>query len=122
MSLRFYTDTHIAKQIAIQLRQHGIDVVRCEEVDMAEADDEQHLRYATEQHRILITFDKGFRDRAFRWIANNQNHGGVILIKSYLQGENGIGTIVKECIFLYEAVEIEAAYEGEFRNQVTEIG
>ncbi len=65
MSLRFYTDTHIAKQIAIQLRQHGIDVIRCEEVNMAEAEDEQHLLYATQEGLILITFDKGFRDRAF---------------------------------------------------------
>lgn len=122
MSLKFYTDTHIAKQITIQLREREIDVVRCEEVDMAEADDEQHLRYSTEHNRILITFDKGFRDRAFRWIASGRSHGGVILVKSHLQGENGIGTIVKECVFLHEAVEIEAADAVEFRNQVTEIG
>jgi len=35
MTLQLYTDTHIAKAIAEQLRAHGVDVVRCEEVGMA---------------------------------------------------------------------------------------
>ena len=34
MSIKFYTDTHIARQVAIQLRAKGIDVVRCEDVGM----------------------------------------------------------------------------------------
>jgi len=122
MSLTFYTDTHISKQVALQLRQKGIDVVRCEDLDMETADDEAHLIYSTEQDRLLITFDKGFRDRAFRWLAEGRKHGGVILVKSDLQGRSGIGTIVTECQFLYDAVEADAATEEEFRNQVTEIG
>jgi hypothetical protein len=34
--IKFYTDTHIAKAVAVQLRQKGVDIVRCEEVGMAE--------------------------------------------------------------------------------------
>jgi len=122
MSLKFYLDTHIPKQVAIQLRQRGIDAVRCEEVDMETADDEEHLAYSTKENCLLITFDKGFRDRAFRWLADGRSHGGIILVKSDLQGSSGIGIIVTECQFLHDAVEAEAATEDEFRNQVTEIG
>ena len=61
MSLRFYTDTHIDKQVAIQLRTHGVDVVRCEEVGMAEAEDDAHLIYATQHERALITKDLTLR-------------------------------------------------------------
>jgi hypothetical protein len=65
MKLRFYTDTHIPRQVAIQLRMKGIEVVRCEEIGMAEADDESHLTYAAENGLALITKDAGFRSRHF---------------------------------------------------------
>lgn len=122
MSLSYYTDTHIAKQIALQLRQHGIQVIRCEEVGLAEADDETHLKYATEANCVLITFDKGFRNRAFGWLADGRSHGGVIICKDRLQGPDGIGTIVKECVFYSEAVAASAATLDDFRNQVIDLG
>ena len=65
MSLKFYTDTHVYKQITIQLRTYEVDIVRCQEVGLEDADDETHLEYAAQHTRILITFDNGFRDRAF---------------------------------------------------------
>lgn len=42
MGIRFYTDTHIAKQVAVQLQAKGIDAIRCEDVGMAEADAEYY--------------------------------------------------------------------------------
>jgi predicted nuclease of predicted toxin-antitoxin system len=121
MKLAYYTDTHIAKQIAIQLRQHGVRVIRCEDVGLAEADDERHLAYATEAGCVLLTFDKGFRDRAFGWLADNRSHGGVIICKDDLQGPGGIGTIVRECLFFYEAVAVGAATLDDFRNRVIDL-
>jgi hypothetical protein len=38
--IKFYADTHIAKAVAVQLRLRGVDIVRCEEVDMTQVDDE----------------------------------------------------------------------------------
>jgi predicted nuclease of predicted toxin-antitoxin system len=67
--LKYYTDTHIDKQVAVQLRQKGVDVVRCEEVGMAEADDESHLAYAAQNGLALVTKDAGFRVRHFNWLA-----------------------------------------------------
>ncbi len=119
--LRFYTDTHIGRQVALQLRQHGVDAVRCEEVGMAEADDEAHLEYSTREGRILVTVDKGFRDRAFSWIAEGREHGGVIIVHPELQGNSGIGSIVNWCRFFCDAVANEAARLDEFRNQVNYI-
>jgi predicted nuclease of predicted toxin-antitoxin system len=59
-TLKFYLDTHISKQVALQLRQKGVDVVRCEEVGIAAADDEAHLEYAATEGRILISADQDF--------------------------------------------------------------
>lgn len=121
MSLKFYTDTHVPKQIALQLREHGVDIVRCEDVGLAEADDETHLEYGTQDERILITFDKGFRTRAFEWLANNKHHSGILLCKHYLQGEKGIGILVEHCLFYWEAVEIGAATILDFADRVIDI-
>ena len=44
MSLSFYLDTHVDKQVAIQLRQKGVQVIRCEDVEMATADDAWRLK------------------------------------------------------------------------------
>jgi len=121
MSLKFYTDTHIPKQVAIQLRRRGIDVVRCQDEELEDADDETHLEYATQQERILLTFDKGFRNRAFEWLAAGKRHTGVFVCKHGLQTEAGIGIIVKTCLFYYEAIEAGAADVSEFHNQVVDV-
>ncbi|MEQ8672098.1 MAG: DUF5615 family PIN-like protein [Aggregatilineales bacterium] len=121
MQLGFYTDTHVAKQIALQLRQKNVDIVRCEEVGMAEADDEAHLSYATAHGRIIITFDKGFRDRGFLWLSEGKQHTGIFVCKDHLQGSGGIGTIVNECLFYHTAVQMGAAKVEEFQNQVIDI-
>jgi predicted nuclease of predicted toxin-antitoxin system len=58
--LKFYTDTHIAKAIAVQLRNRGVEVVRCEEVGLAEARDTVHLEYATNHGLAVVTHDDDF--------------------------------------------------------------
>jgi predicted nuclease of predicted toxin-antitoxin system len=119
--LKFYTDTHVDKQVAIQLRQKGVDIVRCQDVGLADADDETHLTYAAQEGRVLVTFDKGFRDRAFHWLAAGKSHSGVFVCKHDLQSEAGIGKIVTTCQFYHEAVEGNAASLDDFRNQVFDI-
>lgn len=116
--LKFYTDTHLSRQIAVQLRKRGVSVVRCEEVGLAEADDEIHLQYATRGGYTLITFDRGFAARAYRWLAEGRSHGGVFICLDHLQGTGGIGTIVEMCLFYFEAVRQGAADIDEIRDQV----
>jgi predicted nuclease of predicted toxin-antitoxin system len=77
-AIKFYTDTHIAKAVAVQLRARGIDVVRCEEVGMAEADDDAHLAYATREGRVVITADRDFLRLHKQWQAAGKSHGGII--------------------------------------------
>jgi len=40
--IKFYTDAHVAKAIARQLHSRGVDIVRCQDVGMADADDSEH--------------------------------------------------------------------------------
>lgn len=118
-SLKFYTDTHIAKAVAVQLRARGIDVVRCEEVGLADAKDLTHLQYATEQGRSLITRDADFLRLHVRWQGENRRHGGIFFIQDHLQGEKAIGVIVRTLMEYHELVSGTAALvEKDIANRV----
>ena len=119
MSLKFFFDTHIAKQVAVQLRERGVDVVRCEEVDMAEDDDEVLLDYATDEGRALVSMDEDFQGWHFRWLAAGKPHCGIFKVSHDLEGESGIGQIFKELLTYHGLVEGEAAsLEDDIHNQL----
>jgi predicted nuclease of predicted toxin-antitoxin system len=94
--LRFYLDAHIDKQVAVQLRNHQVAVVRCQDVGLADVDDKSHLTYASENHLMLVTKDADFRDLHFQWLTDGKNHAGILFFKQ--RQSPTIGEIVKECL------------------------
>lgn len=119
--LRFYTDTHIAKAVAVQLRTRNVDIVRCEEVGLAEAADLTHLQYATAEGRAIITHDQDFLILAAKWQAEGQPHGGIFFVQQYLQGN--VGQMVKRLMEYVELIEAGAGtVQDDIANQVTYIG
>ena len=74
MPLKLYTDGHIANAIVKQLRERSVDVVRCEEVGLKDADDIDHLNYAIREQRTIITQDADF----LRYHAQFQSEGSNI--------------------------------------------
>jgi len=117
--LKFYTDTHIDKQVAIQLRQKGVDVIRCEDVGLAEADDETHLRYAAEHQIALITKDAGFRLRHFNWIGQGRTHYGIFFCSN--RQAASIGQIVNICAAYAELLEQGAGTLADVQNEFFDI-
>lgn len=117
--VKFYTDTHIAKAVSVQLRLRGIDVVRCEEIGMATASDVEHLEYAAKEGRIVITNDDDFSRLSSQWINEGKHHSGIMYCLSEVQGEAAIGIIVKECIDLHELIKAGAGtLEADVVDQV----
>jgi hypothetical protein len=94
-------DTHITNAIAVQLRVNGVDVVRCEEVGMATASDPEHLEYATQLGRVVISHDQDFLRLHKEWQLQGKKHAGILYCLPSLQGKPGIGRIVKECLDLH---------------------
>lgn len=117
MKLKFYLDTHIDKQVALQLRKHGVDVVRCEEVGMAEAVDEAHLGYATTHQRVLVTKDSDFIELHGRWQALEQKHSGIFFCPH--REKPTVGLLVQTCLDYAEAIEIGAGtYTDDIENRL----
>ncbi len=116
MTIRFYTDTHIAKVVAVQLRQRGIDVIRCEEVGMALAGDFEHLAYAAEQGHSMVTNDQGFSGHHRQWLEQGKHHAGIFLIT---KDKDDVGMIVTELAFWHEAIAAGAAdLESDVYDQI----
>jgi hypothetical protein len=103
--IKFYTDTHIAKAVAVQLRNRGVDIVRCEEVGLAEASDLEHLEYALKHDRVVITNDDDFLATIKGWQSQGRNHVGMMYCLPHVQGTGAIGKIVNLCFELHELIE-----------------
>jgi predicted nuclease of predicted toxin-antitoxin system len=67
MSHKLYMDVHVPKSITDAVIRKGIDVMTAQADDSATAFDEQLLRRATEQNRLLFTQDADFLEIAVRW-------------------------------------------------------
>src|SRR5260221_11976994 len=118
--LKFYTDTNIDKQVATKLRAKRIDVVRCEDVDLAQADDETHLVYAAQHNLALITKDAGFRSRHFQWLSEERNHHGIFFCAK--RHVSAIGEIVNACYAYAQLVEQDAGTLEDIQNEFFDIG
>ena len=120
-TLKLYTDVHIDKAVARQLQVRTVDIIRCQDVGMQDASDEDHLQYATEQGRAVVTSDDDFLALDARWRDEGRTHAGIFFVKPEVtnSGDGGIGMTVKTLLFWHEAVEGEAAsLEKDVYNQV----
>jgi predicted nuclease of predicted toxin-antitoxin system len=121
--LRFYTDAHIAKAVAEQLRVKGIDVVRCQEVGLADVEDFEHLEYAVREGRVLVTHDADFLRYDSEWRSEGKSHAGIMFVSRDLQGERYIGQIVRALTDYYELIAGGAgSVEQDIANRVFFIG
>ena len=58
--IRFYSDEHVAKAIAIGLRLRGADILTVQEAQLLGASDGDHLAYVLAQGRVIFTQDDDF--------------------------------------------------------------
>lgn len=75
--IRFYTETHISNAVVRELRRHGIDVQTSVEAGLRTAPDEEHLRHALSEERVLVTGDPDF----LRLHRAGYEHAGIVFIR-----------------------------------------
>ena len=76
--MRFLTDQDVYQCTIDYLCALGHDVLRAKDAGLARASDEELLRYAYREQRLLITRDKGFGALVF---LVHRQHSGVILLR-----------------------------------------
>jgi len=121
MSLKFYFDTHIARQVAIQLQNNGVDVVRCEDVGLAKASDTEHLEYAIKEGRVMVSVDADFLRLHAEYLTEGKHHTGIVRVNPESQANTG--TIVKALLALYQEIESgESTAEDKVHDNLKYIG
>ncbi len=76
--MKFFADQDVYEATVRRLLALGHDVLRAREAGLSRADDDELLRHAHAEGRIMVTRDKGFGQLVFLW---GQSHPGVILLR-----------------------------------------
>jgi hypothetical protein len=91
MKLRLYLDEDTMDDDLVKaLEGRGIDVFTAYDAGMAKFPDDEHLKYATEQGRVLYSFNiKDFYSLHAQFLSQGQSHAGIVLAqqKRYSVGE-----------------------------------
>lgn len=103
--IRYYTDENVGKAIAKGLALRGIDVLTCQEAGMMGATDEEHLRFATFNNRVVFSQDADF----LRLHNGGVEHAGIV----YAHQGKSIGEIVNGLTLIYQVLSRE-----DMRNHV----
>ena len=83
MTIRLYLDeASMHRGLVRALRARGVDVITALDVGMIEREDTEHLGYATEQGRVLCTFNAGdFYRLHSDYLSQGKRHTGIILMQ-----------------------------------------
>jgi len=91
LKIRLYFDEDsMHRSLLRALRARGVDVITALDAEMIERKDREHLDYATQQDRVLCTFNAGdFYRLHTDYMANNKPHSGIIVMRQqhYSVGE-----------------------------------
>lgn len=98
--IAIYTDVHVSKQLAKDLRERGYEADSASDLGHADWKDEQHLTYATEHKMAVLTFDTRFEKLGKEWATSERDFWGIII--SPEMGEREYGRLLKTTLNLLD--------------------
>ena len=104
MSLSYYMDQHVPRQISEGLRRRGVDILTAYEDGRSDTADEELLARAAELGRILFSQDRDFLIISNQWKQTGKEFAGVIYAH---QLSITIGQAVRDLEFMSDALEPE---------------
>jgi hypothetical protein len=83
VKIRLYIDEDsMRRALVIALEARGIDVQTALDAHLVAQPDEKHLQHATEQQRVLYSFNIGdYCQLHSGWLAAGRSHGGIVLAR-----------------------------------------
>jgi len=99
-TIRFHLDESCRLSIARALRLHGIDVTTAADAQLIGASDADHMAYALDSNRIILTHDSDFLG-----LSNvGSEHAGIIYCH---QGRRSIGDTIRGLLLVWEVYSPE---------------
>lgn len=108
--IRLYLDEDsIKNSLVVALRNAGVDVITAADANKLGFTDEEQLIWATEDNRVIYSFNVGDFCRLHTlYMVEGRNHGGIILSKQ----RYSVGDQLRGILGLIEAISAE-----DMRNQ-----
>lgn len=78
MPVGLYADVHVPGPVIWQLRKRGVDILAATEEQTNELADDELLRQASAQSRVIVTQDIRFRVMAENWQRTGRRFAGVV--------------------------------------------
>ncbi len=97
--IKFYTDEHIAKAVVRGLRQRDVDVLTAVEAGTLGASDEEHLKRALNEGRVIFTQDDDF----LRLHAAGMDHAGIV----YAPQKTPVKDIIRGLMLIHQVLDAE---------------
>lgn len=98
----FYFDEMMPRSPVKQLQDQGYSVVMAVDVGMTGKEDTEHLKYASDEGLVMVTFDRPFAGKTAKLV----NHAGLICLSGTQQD---VGYIVRTLAEFSRNYETEAA-------------
>ena len=76
--VRFYFDNHMARAVADGLRRHGIDVQTSHQAGRSRFPDDELIRLATADGRVVVTQDEDFKALAADFQTRGEEFAGIV--------------------------------------------
>jgi len=96
--IKFHLDENVSNAIAEGLRRRVIDVTTTPEQSLIGVSDEEQLKFACSQNRVIFTQDTDF----LRMNQSGITHCGIVYCS---QGNKSIGEIIRGLILIWELLE-----------------
>ena len=99
-AIRFYFDEHVPNAATVTLRKKGADVLTVFESGRVSFPDEEQLRYATAQDRVVVTHDEDFTFWASDFVDRGEEFAGIAYCHP-TKYQSDVGGLIDaiECIF-----------------------
>ena len=113
--IRLYLDEDsIKNSLVVALRNVGVDVITAADANKLSCTDEEQLIWATEDNRVIYSFNVGDFCRLHKlYMVEGRSHGGIILSKQ----RYSVGDQLRGILGLIDAVSAE-----DMRNQQVFLG
>ena len=80
LSIRPYLDHNFHERIGLALRRVGFDVAIAKELGHERFSDEEHLAWASDHRRAVLTYDRvDFMKLNLNWVLSGQPQSGIIV-------------------------------------------
>ena len=100
ITLSFYLDENVSKEIAYGLRTRNIDVITTHEIDHKGYKDEEHLACALVERRVFVTQDEDF----LRLNSKQIPHAGIVYYKQRTKSDKAV---IRYLIQMYDRLDAE---------------